>query len=123
MRTIAHDLGVQFGVGAHLSRLRRLASGEFDLTRAHTLEQLGTLAGENRFSECVIPAAQLLSEIPAASVDAVTAGQIRQGRSFRTSPFRSTGNSLLVKAVTETGELVAIAKAAMPYVYQPVLVL
>ena len=33
MRSIAHDLGQALGCGAHLTELRRLASGEFELAR------------------------------------------------------------------------------------------
>jgi tRNA pseudouridine55 synthase len=41
VRSIAHELGQRLGVGAHLSALRRTASGEFCIEDAVTLEQLG----------------------------------------------------------------------------------
>ena len=41
VRTLAHDLGRKLGCGAHLSMLRRTLSGELNVARAHTLEQLG----------------------------------------------------------------------------------
>ena len=63
----------------------------------------------------------LLPEFPNETVDTFTAGQIRQGRDFRVSPFRvRTGR--FVKAVTAEGELVAIGEARLPNVYHPVLV-
>lgn len=40
IRAIARDLGAALGVGGHLSALRRTAVGEFDLSRARTLDQL-----------------------------------------------------------------------------------
>ncbi len=40
-----------------------------------------------RITDALIPAARLLPEFPMEIVDAVTAGQIRNGRDFRTSPF------------------------------------
>ena len=40
MRSIAHDMGQQLGCGAHLQSLRRTMLGEFDLSQAHTLEEL-----------------------------------------------------------------------------------
>lgn len=43
VRTIAHDLGNKLGCGAHLSALRRTASGKFDLAQGLTLEQIETL--------------------------------------------------------------------------------
>jgi tRNA pseudouridine55 synthase len=71
----------------------------------------------------VIPAAQLLPEFPAEMVDALTAGQIRNGRDFRISPFHSQGGGRYVKAVTSEGQLVAIGEARLPHLYHPVLVL
>jgi tRNA pseudouridine55 synthase len=43
VRTIAHDLGQKLGCGAHLSALRRTASGKFELSQGLTLEQIETL--------------------------------------------------------------------------------
>ena len=40
VRTLAHDLGQKLGCGAHLSALRRIASGNLNVSRAVTLEQL-----------------------------------------------------------------------------------
>lgn len=40
IRAIARDLGAALGVGGHLSALRRTAVGEFDLSRARSLDQL-----------------------------------------------------------------------------------
>jgi tRNA pseudouridine55 synthase len=64
----------------------------------------------------------LLPGFPNELVDAVTAGQIRQGRDFRVSPFRSRAGIRYVKAVTFDGELVAIGEAALPNLYHPILV-
>jgi tRNA pseudouridine55 synthase len=123
VRAIAHDLGQRLGCGAILDELRRTASGDFEIEQAHTVDELERLAGEGRLQEALIPAAKLLPQIPAEIVDAPTAGQIRQGRDFRVSPFRSRGNQTLVKAITREGELIAIGEARLPTVYHPVLVL
>src|SRR3984957_671514 len=40
MRSVAHDMGQLMGCGAHLESLRRTAVAEFELTDAHTLEEL-----------------------------------------------------------------------------------
>ena len=73
--------------------------------------------------EALIPAAQLLPEFPAEMVDAITAGQIRNGRDFRVSPFQIAKGARFVKAVTAQGELMAIGEARLPHLYHPVLVL
>ena len=56
-------------------------------------------------------------------VDNVTAGQISHGRDFRVSPFRVRRGARYVKAVTQSGELIAIGEAKLPNLYHPVLVL
>jgi tRNA pseudouridine55 synthase len=40
MRSVAHEMGQQLGCGAHLESLRRTAVAEFDITQAHTLEEV-----------------------------------------------------------------------------------
>jgi tRNA pseudouridine55 synthase len=123
MRSIAHDLGLAVGCGAHLEELRRTASGEFEISQARTLEQLERLAADERLVDALVPAAQLLPGIPTVFVDDLTARLIRNGRNFPASPFRSQPASKYVKAVTRTGELVAIGEAVLPNLYHPVVVL
>jgi len=123
LRSIAHDLGRIFGCGAFLRSLRRTASGEFRIESARTLEALAALAGEDQLGEALIPASQLLPEFPSEIVDSVTAGQIRNGRDFRVSPFQAPRGARFVKAVTAQGDLIAIGEARLPHLYHPVLVL
>lgn len=123
LRSIAHEAGEALGCGAHLKSLRRLASGDFKIETAKTLEELATLAAEDRVAEALIPAHLLLPDFPLELVDALTAGQIRNGRDFRVSPFHARKGARYVKAVTPQGELVAIGEARLPHLYHPVLVL
>ena len=51
IRSLAHDLGQKLGCGAHLTELRRSASGKFDVADAVTLDavlKLSTAELENR---------------------------------------------------------------------------
>lgn len=123
LRSIAHELGVAIGCGAHLKSLRRTASGSFDISMARTLEELAELSAAGRIRDALIRSAELLPDFPAEFVDAPSAGFIRQGRDFRTSPFRATPDARFVKAVDPDGELIAIGEAKLPNVYHPVLVL
>jgi len=54
VRSIAHDLGQKFGCGAHLSKLRRVVSGKFDVQNALPLEQLLNLTARE-LEKHVIP--------------------------------------------------------------------
>jgi tRNA pseudouridine55 synthase len=123
MRSIAHDLGTALGCGAHLKELRRTASGEFELDQARTIAQLESLAAEERLLDALVPAARMLPRFPSVFVDDTTAAQIRQGRNFAASPFRSQPASRRVKAVTRAGELIAIGEAVLPNLYHPTVVL
>jgi len=123
VRSIAHDAGQALGCGAFLKSLRRTASGDFKIEQARTLDELAVLAQEERLGEALIPAAQLLPGFPAELVDAITVGQIRNGRDFRVSPFQTREGTRYVKAVTPQGELIAIGEVRLPHMYHPVLVL
>ncbi len=50
MRSVAHEMGQQFGTGAHLESLRRTSVAEFDITQAHTLQEIESQI-ENRTVE------------------------------------------------------------------------
>ena len=63
------------------------------------------------------------ARLPSVFVDDLTAAQIRNGRNFPASPFRSQPASKYVKAVTRQGDLVAIGEAVLPNLYHPVVVL
>ncbi len=123
MRSIAHELGQALRCGAHLSALLRTRSGDFSIEQARTIGELEALAAENRLAEALIPAGDLLPDFPPVTVDAATAGQVRQGRDFHVSPFRVGPGTRYVKALSGAGELLAIGEAKLPHIYHPVVVL
>jgi tRNA pseudouridine55 synthase len=123
MRSLAHDLGQLMGCGAHLEDLRRTASAEFDIADARTLEQLQSLAADDRLVDAMVPASKMLPGMPGVYVDDVTVAHIRHGRNFPASPFRSEAASRYVKALSRQGDLVAIGEAVLPNLYHPVVVL
>ena len=119
IRSIAHDLGQKLGCGALLSCLRRTQSGEYSVEQARTLDQLAALAAEQRLNEALIPIAQMLPDIPSEHYDSVVETHIRQGREFRTSPFVVTPGAPLVKALSRSGDLIAIGELKIPNLYHP----
>jgi tRNA pseudouridine55 synthase len=123
VRSIAHDVGAALGCGAHLQELRRLSSGDFRIEQARTLEELQALTADGRLSEALLPASELLPDFPPVWVDAITAGEIRQGRDFHVSPFRERRDSQFVKAIEGNNTLLAVGEATMPNVYHPIVVL
>ena len=123
LRSIAHELGKLAGCGAHLHQLRRTASAEFEIAQARTLAQLESLAAGQRLLDAFVTQSELLPGFPAVFVDDVTVDQIRNGRNFAASPFRSQPVPRHVKALNRHGDLVAIGEAVLPHVYHPVVVL
>ena len=123
VRSIAHDLGRDTGWGAHLQELRRTASGEFEIEQARTIAQLESLAGDDRLLDALVPLAAMVPGFPSVFVDDLSAAQIRNGRNFPASPFRSQPASRHVKAMTRQGDLVAVGEAVLPNLYHPIVVL
>lgn len=107
IRSIAHDLGVALQCGAHLDSLRRLASGEFTIERARPLGEVS-----------LVPLADLLPQFPVFLTDQPTAVWIRQGRDFTASSLEADH----IKAVSETGELIAICDKVAGGAYHPSVV-
>lgn len=123
IRSIAHDLGQKLGCGAVLRRLRRTRVGNWDVAQARSLDALRELAVEFRLSEALIRAPEMLPDMPTEYVDESVALHIRQGRDFRTSPFSVPHGAPFVKAVSRSGEIVAIGALRMPNLYHPSTVL
>ena len=60
VRTLCYDIGEALGCGAHLSALRRTASGNFDLKDAHTLDDLVALDTPEFFKR-ITPISKIVS--------------------------------------------------------------
>jgi len=123
IRSIAHQLGISLGCGAHIEALVRTQSGPFRLDRAFTLDRLQSLKDEDRLEKALVAMSDLLPEFPGVFVDDVTAANIRHGRDFNVSPFRANVESRHVKAIGPDGQLIAIGQIAMPHTYHPVVVM
>ncbi len=83
IRSIAEDLGKVLGCGAHVSALRRLASGPYDLQDAVTLDQLAELLedqGAAALYKLLKPASSSVEHWPAVKLPEVTASYLRQGQ-------------------------------------------
>jgi len=121
VRAVAHELGRDLEVGAHLSRLRRTQAGPFTLDEAHTLDQLQPLAGDTEALEalCVHPRS-MLPEMPSVSGDRVALGRLRNGAQANLPEFSQAPQ---VKVFAGQRDLVAIAKRVAGTLFQPVVVM
>jgi tRNA pseudouridine55 synthase len=79
VRSIARDLGRDLGCHAHVTMLRRLASGGFKLAHAISFEMLDEIRHRGG-SEHLLPVSTGLDDIPALAVSAAAAAKLRQGQ-------------------------------------------
>ncbi len=79
IRSLAHDLGRALGSCAHLSYLRREASGPFHVDQAHTLDAVREAALAGRLRELLLPLGVGL-HLPRVQLDPETARRLGQGQ-------------------------------------------
>ena len=60
IRVLGEDIGEALGCGAHLTFLRRIATGGFDISRCVTLEGLEAMSEEERLAQ-LLPAEALVA--------------------------------------------------------------
>jgi tRNA pseudouridine55 synthase len=78
IRTLAEDIGEALGCGAHLTALRRTASGPLSLARAISLADL-ELLDEPAREALLLPVDALLADWPHLTLDADEAGRFLTG--------------------------------------------
>lgn len=104
IRTLAHDIGAQLGVGAHMSYLVRTRSGPFTLEQAATLEELA--AGR----AAMLSPAAALGAMARAKVEPALAEKVKNGLApHRLKVTEPPGTMLAL--LDQAGELLALAEA------------
>jgi tRNA pseudouridine55 synthase len=107
VRSLAHDLGVELGVGAHLSGLRRTEVGAFGLDRAVRFEALA--AGGEGVRAAVVSCDDLLPGMPAARLAPAEVERVCHGQAL---PWPGTGTLPSrgeIRLLDADGHLVGIA--------------
>jgi tRNA pseudouridine55 synthase len=79
VRTLAEDLGRALGCGAHLSALRRVVAGRFNVADAATLESLAAETPEAR-DRRLLPAEGLLEGLPRVDLPDALAARFARGQ-------------------------------------------
>ena len=105
VRSLARDLGVALGPGAHLAALRRERSGWFTLDQAAPLRQV--LAEPSALDHRLIRPADLLPDLPRVVLDAEAAARVGRGQAVEAAAS-TTGRACLVGP---EGQLLALAEA------------
>ena len=80
IRALAEDFGKRLYVGAHLAELRRTRVGDFEITRAITLDQLKLHFGEESLGSVLLPLNAALSRLPLLHLTAEDVRRTNHGR-------------------------------------------
>jgi tRNA pseudouridine55 synthase len=113
VRTLAHDLGIRLGVGAHLAALRRTAVGHLEIESALTLEQVEAGSREGALERFVISPSEMLAHLPSIYVDEESVRRIVNGRElelFKWEAESGAGDKGYIRLCGEGGRLVAVGE-------------
>lgn len=105
IRSLAHDAGQMLGVGAYLTGLIRLASGNWSLDNAISLEVLEQAVVENRLQSVLHAQEEAVVDMPGVQLSPAQARAVRFGQSIDAV---STWNTSPVAGFDPSGKLVAI---------------
>jgi tRNA pseudouridine55 synthase len=119
VRSVAHELGMLAGCGAHLSSLRRTRAGVFTLAEAVGVDQMKRVSVDELGALLPHPRT-LLPEMPAVTVDEQLAGRLRNGMQVNLPEF---SQAALVKVFTSSTDLIAIVRRVAGTLMQPVVVM
>ena len=115
IRTLGEDIGDALGCGAHLTSLRRLATGHFGISQCVTLPALEAMNEEERLA-CLAPVDSLLPGHTRVTLDADNAGRFLSGLRRRgpwqdnehVAVFGEQPKALLGTAHIKGGELIPV---------------
>ncbi|MBN8815666.1 MAG: tRNA pseudouridine(55) synthase TruB [Sphingomonas sp.] len=80
IRSLARDIARALGTVGHVTYLRRIKAGPFDLSHAISLDKLDEAAKGPTLEQYLLPLRAGLDDIPALALDPDQAGALRQGR-------------------------------------------
>ncbi|AZR72396.1 tRNA pseudouridine(55) synthase TruB [Anoxybacter fermentans] len=107
IRTLAHDIGKALGVGAHLSYLIRIKTGEFSLEESVTIPEVFEASQKNRISDLILPIDWGVRSLPKVLIKdkvqkkAYNGGQL-QKRDYQKFP-EGLGKGELVRVYSKSG--------------------
>ena len=92
VRTLAEDIGLELGCGAHVVELRRLAAGPYTVDETVSMEQLELWAEDKvQLDERLQPVSSAVQDWPQVELTEVTASYIRQGQPVQIANAPTTG--------------------------------
>jgi tRNA pseudouridine55 synthase len=83
IRSLAEDIGAKLGTGAHITALRRLKAGPFNLEQSYTIEALQALQQNNEsknLQACLLAMDAAIADVPLLNLDREQTLRLRQGQ-------------------------------------------
>jgi tRNA pseudouridine55 synthase len=108
VRSLAHEIGVRLGCGAHVGALRRVGIGRLKIEEAVGLDALAALTEVERLSY-LRPADVLLAHLPAVVVDPTRAEALVQGRTVEMAEAAVLGR---VRLYAQDGQFLGLGAGA-----------
>ena len=112
IRSLAHDLGQRLGCGAHLTALRRTASGNLRVEDAVPLAALQDAFTRQDWRQYLRPADLAVADWPAVHLSAEDTARVRRGQAV---PMDSGPGDLagepLGRAYNPAGDFIAVLRA------------
>ena len=112
VRALVRDLGEQLGCFAHVSALRRLRVGPFEIADAVSLTALEQLVADDALPQALLPVSAALRDMPALSLTQPQVDRLRAGQTVRVAPRLLVGEpaaEATVRAMA-AGRVVALAR-------------
>jgi len=116
IRSIAHDLGQRLGCGAHLSALRRTATGGFTLADARPPDELNALAAAGRLDEALLAVDRAVERRPAAVFGRDRSADVTCGRDVA---FGSAAGPDLCRAYSVEGDFLGVLRRGDGWLWHP----
>ncbi len=119
IRSLARDIGEQLGCGAHLTQLRRLRIGIFDIADAIDSEQAQNLSQQDLIAK-LLPMDRALANAPVFTLDGDQTTRVRNGQRLRLDagsvlaaiPAANTDSATLVRVYDPNGLFIAVGEIA-----------
>jgi tRNA pseudouridine55 synthase len=110
VRTLAHEIGEQLGVGGHLVKLRRTEVGHFRLADALTLDEVETMERDD-LGDALISPLDMLSHLPLVMLDEGESKRVTNGRALALTRERAAvveAGAHTLRLCDSKGTLVAV---------------
>ncbi len=107
-RSLAHDIGKEYGCGAHLIQLRRVKSGEFPIEAAVPLCDGEKFHSRDFFLSRMIPLPALLSDFPVIVISEGDKSKVIHGMDL--NALTGSWEAAEFRLLDENGDLIALAE-------------